>query len=340
SIGGIKGALVALTDSVSSQVQRSTDRIQRAFSLLPSEAEAVSGAISDVYEQNLGGSIDEIGEATQRAIARFKDLGVTSQEEISGVVADAFRLSDTYKFDVPESLDAAAVLMKRFNLTTKESTEFLTGLGQAGIIGSDAIDSILEYSTQIQSAGGNADNLFNIIRTGFAGGGTLGTDKAVDLFKEFRILISEGSDDVKDALNEIGINSTQLLAQMSDGTISVTDAFDFVNEKLGQLDSQTEITRLGATIMGTQFEDMGNQMALAIRTTGTSMADLSGITVGLATKYTDLGSGMEAINRRLEVSLGPLKDTFLALANQAIPLLMSGIDALAPVVERVAARVQ
>lgn len=339
NIHAVSAGLSGLVESVGTKVVESTALIQRSFDLLPQEAEVVSSVIYNVYENNLGGSIEEIGEATQRAIARFRDLGVTSEEEISGVVSDAFRLSDTYKFDVPESLDAAAVLMKSFNLTTKESTDFLTGLGKAGIIGSDAIDSILEYSTQVQSAGGNADNLFNIIKTGFAGGGALGTDKAVDLFKEFRILISEGSDDVKDALNKIGINSTELMAQLSGGTMSVTEAFDFVNEKLGQLDNQTEITKLGAAIMGTQFEDMGNQMALAIRTTGTSMADLSGASDSLVAKYTDLGSGISAVNRSLEVTFTPLKDAFLSLAMQAIPPIMSALESLRPLIENIAAKV-
>lgn len=339
AIDRVKNALTSMSESTGSQIEKETKRIEAAFHLLPDEAEVVSATIADVYESNLGGSVEEVGEATQRAVARFRELGVTSEEEISGLLKDTFRISDVYKFDVPESLDAAAVLMKSFGLTTKKSTEFLAGLGKAGIVGSDALDSILEYSTQIQSAGGNAEDLFNIIRTGFAGGGTLGTDKAVDLFKEFRLQMSGGSEEVQNALNEIGINSTQLLADMSSGTISVTDAFDFVNQKLGELDSQTDITRLGSVVMGTQFEDMGNQMALAIRTTGTSMSDLAGSTTGLEATYTDLGSAMEAINRRMESSFSPLKDAFLALAMQAIPPILSGIELLRPKIEAIAGRV-
>lgn len=333
-------AISNLAESSSSQIEKNTQRITRAFGLLPGEAEVVANVISDVWKSNLGGSIDEVGEATQRAVARFRDLGVTSQEEIAGVTKDAFRLSEVYQFNVPESLDAAAVLMKQFNLTTKESTDFLAGLGKAGIIGSDALDSVLEYATQIKSAGGNADTLFNVIKSGFAGGGTLGTDKAVDLFKEFRLLIASGSKDVKNALNEIGINSNALFAQMADGTINTTQAFEFVRGKLAQINDDNAVTRIGAALMGTQFEDMGNQMALAISTVGTTMADLAGTSDSLAANYTDLGSGIEAINRRMEATFSPLKDAFLGLAMQAIPPILAGIDALRPSIDAISDRVR
>lgn len=340
SIAGIKSALIGLSESTGSQVEKETKRISAAFGLLPSEANVVSGAIADIYESNLGGSVDEIGEATQRTIARFRELGVTSQDEIAGVTKNAFELSRAYGFDVPDSLDASAVLMKQFNLTTKQSVDFLAGLGKEGVIGSDALDSVLEYATQIKSAGGNADTLFNVIKTGFAGGGTLGTDKAVDLFKEFRLQISSGSDDVKSALDEIGINSTQLLSQMSSGTITATQAFEIVKGKLSEIDDESAVTRLGAELMGVQFEDMGNQMALAVSTVGTTMGDLAGTSDNLATNYTDLGSGIEAINRRMAITFSPLKDAFLDLAQRAIPPILEGIEALRPRIEAISDRIR
>ena len=339
NIAGVSGALGGLADTIGGQIEIATDRIQGAFNLLPQEAEVVSAAIAGAYRNNFGDSIEDVGNAVQIAVTRLKRLGVTSGEVIQSATEDAFRLRDAYRIDVQDSFDAVGVLMKNFNLEAAEAFDFLAGLSQKGVVGPDVLDSITEYAVQIKNAGGDAATLFNILESGFQGAGTLGTDRALDLFKEFRARIQDGSDTTEKALKQLGINSADLLKQMADGTVSVQEAFEFVINGLRGIDDQNLLMQAGVGLLGTQFEDLGQDAVLALTTIGTKMSDLEGATNNIDVMYDNFGSAMQAVNREIELSLAPISQSLLQMANAAIPFIRDALERLTPIIANVAATI-
>ena len=339
NIGNVKDALVSLGENVGSTIRSETLRIQGAFNLLPQEADIVSKVIAGTFANNFGNSVEEVGEATQTAIGRLRRLGITSGETIQGAVEDAFRLRDAYGFDVTETFDAVGVLIKNFGLTTQEAADFLAKLGQEGVVGPDVLDSITEYSVQVKNAGGNAATLFNLLETGFAGGGTLGTDRAIDLFKEFRVRIQDGSKATEDALRQIGINSEDLLNRMADGTTTATEAFEFILASLRQVDDQNVLMQAGVGLLGTQFEDLGQDAVLALSTIGTSIDDMAGSTKNIDIIYSSFGAAVSTVNRQFQVTLAGIQNALLGLASSAIPPVLEALKSLQPIFDDIAARI-
>ena len=197
------------------------------------------------------------------------------------------------------------------------------------------IDSITEYSVQIANAGGDAGTLFNLLNTGFQGVGTLGTDKAIDLFKEFRVRLQDGSDTTKKAFKQLGIDQADMNSKLASGTMSVTDAFDIVISKMRTIDNSTIVMQAGVGLMGTQFEDLGQQAALSLSTVGVEAKDLVGATNKIDVMYTSLSSVITAMGRSIQLTFAPLNAALLSLGNYLLPMVQGAFDGLLPFITRV-----
>ena len=75
------------------------------------------------------------------------------------------------------------------------------------------------------------------METGFQQG-VLGTDKAADAFKEFRVRIQDDSKTTKEALASIGIDNEVLQKNLNSGETSVIDVFNTIIKKIGETDDK------------------------------------------------------------------------------------------------------
>ena len=328
NITDVRGAISGLTGGIAAEIKSVDLKLQAAFQFTEG-----GDIVKGVFGDNFGRDIADVGDAVNIAVLRFQRLGITSNDVIQDAVEDAFRLRDAYNIDVQDSLDAAQVLIKNFGLTSAESFDFIAGLSQRGVIGPDVLDSITEYSVQIANAGGNAETLFNLLETGFQGSGTLGTDKAIDLFKEFRVRILDGTDTTKQGLKQLGIASDDLLAKLSDGTVGVADAFEFVVEQIRQANGNMTKQQAGVALMGTMYEDLGGKAVEALSTTGVAMSDLTGATEQANIMYTDFASMMSQAMRNIKLAFLPVQESLLALGNRIFPLFQSALDKISPVID-------
>ncbi|MCB0654460.1 MAG: hypothetical protein KDC85_24485, partial [Saprospiraceae bacterium] len=207
----------------------------------------------------------------------------------------------------------------------------------------DFLDTIGEYSVQFASGGADAGQFFSLLESGLQGG-MLGTDKAADAFKEFRVRIQDGSDATAEALEAIGISSDDLMAGMADGTVTAADAFDIVMDALNNVDDENVRMQAGVGLLGTQFEDLGTEGALALSMVGTELGDMAGATDALDAKYNTLGSAVEGFKRRGLLALQPIGDILLNLANSVMPIVDRAFaffeTTIAPAIENVAGVIQ
>lgn len=332
AVAGVGSASV----DMASQVRQSQNDIQASLGATQEEAEQLGDVAVNVFKNNFGASIEE---TTAVVIEARKQLGDLADIELQDAAENALRLSDTFQLDVNESLSAAGTLTEEFGLSQQEAFDFITAGMQKGLNSSgDFLDSIGEYSTQFAEGGASADEFFSLMESGL-GGGMLGTDKAADAFKEFRVRIQDGSKMTADSLAAIGINADELAASMADGSVTASDAFQMVLDALRDVDDQNVLMQAGVGLLGTQFEDLGQDTVLALDTMGTSMEDLAGATDKLDVKYKNFGSMWEGIKRRALVALVPIGENLLELANGAMPLVEGAFGwfetTLPPVLERV-----
>lgn len=323
---------------VSSEVANAAARMQSELNVTAGEAERLANVAADVWGNNFAGSIEEAAAAV--TVVR-QQLGDLSDDEMQRVTENAFRISDAFDADVGDSVSAAKTLMENFGLTSDQAFDFIAGGFQRGLDRSgDFLDSIGEYSTQFANGGADAGQFFSLLESGLAGG-ALGTDKAADAFKEFRVRIQDGSTATADALEAIGINADVLLSNLANGTIDSADAFDVVLKALNDVDDQSVLMQAGVGLLGTQFEDLGTDAALALQLWGTGLDDLAGSTDAIDARYKTLPDAVEGFKRRALLALQPIGDVLLDLSNRILPLIETGFaffeTSVVPAIETAAA---
>lgn len=335
------GAIGVAAFGVSNDVATATANIQAELGTTAEEAQHLGDIATDVWGNNFAGSITEAAGAV--GLVR-QQLGELSDNELQRATENAFRLQDVFGVEVPESVDAARTLMEQFGLTSEQAFDFIAKGFQNGLNRSDDfLDTIGEYSVQFAAGGADADQFFSLLESGLQGG-MLGTDKAADAFKEFRVRIQDGSTLTAESLEMIGLSSEELAQQMADGSLTAADAFTMVVDALNAVDDENIRMQAGVGLLGTQFEDLGTEGALALSLLGTSMEDMAGAVGSLDAKYNTLGSAVEGYKRRALLALQPIGDVLLNVANSAMPLVNQAFavfeTTIAPAIETVGSVMQ
>jgi phage-related minor tail protein len=308
------------------QVRQGAADAQAALGLTQGQAQDLANTAVTIFGQNWGDSVADVNSTLITVRQQMKGL---ADSDLPGVAEGALALRDTFGIDVAESTNAANTLMSKFGLTSKQAFDFIAAGNQKGLNASgDFLDTIGEYSTQFAAGGASADQFFSLLQYGMQGG-VLGTDKAADAFKEFRVRIQDGSKTTSAALTAIGIDQEKLLQGMETGAISAADAFTMVQDHLNATTDTTVRMQAGVGLLGTQFEDLGTQGALALSLTGTKMGDLAGATDSLNAKYTTLPSLLEGGMRQFQTAILPVSDLLLQIGNQALPIVSAAIGTLA-----------
>ena len=342
-VTGVVGIGIAAFDT-SNQFRDANNLMQTQLGLTEERANELGEVVKSVYGNNFGDSIGDAAEAVGLVNQQLNKTGQMSDAEIGKATENAFALRDAYGIDVQESLLAVDNLMSKFGLTSDEAFGFITGGMQQGLNASgDFLESINEYSVQFADGGANAGQFFAIMETGLQAG-MLGTDKAADLFKEFRLRIQDGSDSTRDALNAIGLDADGMYEQMADGSLTAIDAMQLVKNALSNVDDENLRMQAGVALMGSQFEDLGQSAVLGLEFIDTALEDVMGSTDSLNKQYDNWPSMWEGIKRQGQLALLPIGDILLKIAQQAMPLVNQAFgwfqSNIIPIIEMVAEKAQ
>lgn len=332
AIAGIGVAALAAGDDA----RNATNLLQTQLGLTRTEAETLGGVAQQVFRDNFGASITEAASAVGLAQQQLAGLGVTSSTELQTVAENAFRVRDAFGVEMPQSIDAAKTLMTNFGLTSDQAFDLITAGFQNGLNRSgDFLESITEYGPQFSSGGATATEFFSVLDSGLQGG-VLGTDRAADAFKEFRVRIQDGSKLTSESLQMLGIDSEDLSRKMADGSMTAADAFKLVTQRLQETDDKNVQMQAGVGLLGTQFEDLGTQGATSLTMISDKYADVEGKTASLDAQYNNLGSVFETLKRKAIVDfLVPLGDMALDFANNQGPKIAEVFDRVSEVIGQV-----
>lgn len=263
---------------VSSTIETEAEKMADALGLTNAEAARFEDIAKEAYKAGWG---EDLADAFAAVTLAQQKLGDNAATDIGKVTENALKLQSVFGTDINASLGAVGTLMANFGLTAVEAFDFIAAGFQRGLDGSgDFLESINEYSTQFANGGADASQFFSVMESGFSEG-MLGTDRAADLFKEFRVRIQDESKTTKEALESIGLDPKAFAANMASGELTAVEAFNVVQKALNDTTDVTVQFNAGVGLMGTQFEDMGTAAALALNTTNTNMDKLVGTLDGI-----------------------------------------------------------
>ncbi|MBP6471221.1 MAG: phage tail tape measure protein [Chloroflexi bacterium] len=305
--------------------QKAVVYLQSELGATADEAQILGDVAQAVWKNNFGADVLEAAAVVGQVRQQLKSLNT---EGIQGAAQLALALRDAYGPQTQESIDAARTLMEDFNLTYQQAFDFIAAGYQKGLDRSgDFLDSITEYAPQFASAQAGAGQFFSAMETGLQGG-MLGTDRALDMFKEFRVRLLDGSTTTADGLKQIGLSVDDISTRINNGSLTWTDAFTLVQSGIRDADSQAVQMQAGVALLGTQFEDMGVQAALSVDLASVSMEELVGAADAVNVRYNNLGDFFQGMGRKLTAALAPAGDALLDIANDAMPELEAGFQSL------------
>ena len=331
-VAGIAGVGTALAGvgiqvfNVASDIKSATNQIGASLGVSGKDAKAYGAVIKQVYGNNFGDSIADVGTAVEQVAKQLKLAA--NDPALKTMTEDAFRLRDVFEVEVNESVAAADALIKQFGITGDEAMDFIAKGFQKGLNSSgDFLDTIGEYSNQFGDLGFSAQDFFGILETGQQAG-VLGTDKIGDAIKEMNLRLTAGGETMKTVFQTMGMDFEQIEGFIRGGDEKWSDYFDNIIRGIESIEDPIERAKAQVAIFGTAGEDLGTEFTAGLSTAKTSMAEMEGAADSLNTKYDTLGSFFEGLWRQVQVGLEPFGAALLTLANDNMPALQGAFNTL------------
>lgn len=324
------GAIAAGTGAATSfgiEYKKASNDIQAQTGATKEEMEGLSDAMKQVYADNFGEDMNDVAEAIATV---KKNLGGTD-DEIRQATEEAIAFRDTFGYEVPESTRAASALIKHFGVDAKTAYDLMAKGAQNGLdYSGELIDNIDEYSVQFAKAGLSANEMFNIMAAGYDAG-SWNLDKIGDAVKELNIRLVDGSDTTKAGLEAIGMNADEVAKKMSKGGETAKKTYKQVVDKLADMDDQQARNIAGVNLFGTMWEDLGPEVVAQLAVLEGAYDDVSGTMDKINdVKYDDAKSALEALKRKTQVSL------LLPISEDIMPAISGATDAAIGYIDQLA----
>lgn len=282
------------------------------------ELENLQGIASNVYADNFGESMEDAAASVAEVYKRTGLVG----EELQKATEDAYTLQNAFGYEVNDSLQAVTQLMSTFGITADEAYTLIAQGAQKGLDqNGDMLDTLNEYSVQFANLGYSAEDMFNMLANGVQNG-TWSVDKLGDAVKEMNIRLNDGT--ANEALQTLGFNLDDIKSKLAAGGSDAQEAIQKIMAALSQVENEQDRYVLGQTLMGTQWEDIGESAVQAlmntqgeISTTSDAMDKLSDM------QFDDLGSQFEKLKRQVET------EVVLPIAQKYMPKIEKAIDYVA-----------
>jgi phage-related minor tail protein len=314
AVGAGAVALGGYALKLSTEFDKAYNSLQAQTGATTEEMESLNESMENIYKNNFGESIEDVA----KAMTTVKTQTKLSGSELEKVTQTALLMRDTFDFEVNESIRAVNSLMDQFGITADEAYNLIAQGAQKGLNqNDDLLDTINEYSVQFQNAGYTAEDMFNMLANGVEAG-TWSVDKLGDAVKEFNIRMSDGS--AKDAVEALGFSWDKVSEAWGKGGDDAKEVFNMLFNELDGLENTTEGYGIGVGLLGTMYEDLGQDAVLALSQT---QGEISKTSDALDTlndvKYDDIGSAIEGLGRTLQTDLvDPLGDELKPVVEDAI----------------------
>lgn len=210
----------------------------------------VGMAVKWWYDYNKG--LEEASRLTQQLTGLSGDEMKAFRNEVQGV-------ADTFGVDFQEVLEAANTMSQQFGISVQEAMQyvkdgFVSGANATG----QFTDIVKEYPAYFKEAGLSASQFISITAQSSKMG--IVSDKAVDTIKEANIRLREMSTATTEALDGIGISSSEMQMKLQDGSMTTFEAMQQVSSKLNEMADNSPATAAAISdIFGGPGEDAGLQ---------------------------------------------------------------------------------
>lgn len=311
ALGGLGIKAVSDVDAAMGKLAAATDRTAQ-------DTMELQDAARDLWRNAYGADVNEAAEAVALVDRNMGNL-VSSSGEVRDLAENAFILRDAFGYDIQESTRAAAALMSNFGITGNEAFDMITTAAQrGGDYSGELLDSISEYSTQFANMGYSGSQMMGMFVAG-AENGIFSLDKLADSVKESFLQITDGGENTKAAIQELGLNYDQVTGDIQKGGDKANAAFGVIMTAIAGVRDEADRNRLAVELMGTPLEDLGPQYQSFFADTKRELQNFTGSTAQAGQElYDNFGTRLTGLFRTVQNSLVPLGGVLLDVIEPAI----------------------
>ena len=288
TLGSKLGVTGNLTELLTSKTALLTGAVGAGIAVVTKSAEAWANYNAELAKQ------DQVTQVT---------TGLKGED--ADRMTDKMRaLSDTYKVDFREAVNAANTLMTQFGKTGDEATQLIKD-GMRGMIQGDGpklLSMIQQYAPAFRDAGVSASQLVAVIQNSEGG---IFTDQNMNAIvmgiKNIRLM----TDATSQSLAKMGIDGKKMSEQLNSGTLTVFDALKQVAAQLQTVDSNSKTAgEVMQQVFGRQGVTAGTNLAKAIETLNTDLEQTKVQTGEVGDAMADLQDANERLNTAIRDAFG------------------------------------
>jgi phage-related minor tail protein len=287
-------------------------------------------SVKNVFTSGFGESIEEVSDAVAKV---YQTMGNLPQDEMESMTKSVFTLSQAFEADVTESTRAAQQLMQQFGVSSEDAMDMLTTAFQRGGNYTDELlSTVFEYSTVFSNMGYSAEQMMGMFVDG-AASGIWSLDKLGDATKESFLQITDGADNTKEAVKELGLNYNQINKDIQSGGDKANGAFIAVMTAISGVEDAAKRNALAVELMGTPIEDLGPQFQSFFAGVGEGMTGFEGAAEKAADALKDnFGDRMQIVWRQFKTGAaeafasaggGELLDSIASAAEKMVPIVQN-----------------
>lgn len=223
-----------------------------------SEAGHLGDIAGDIFANNFGESLEEVGEAMTAVF--HNNLIDTSAPEaaIRNITEAAMTASQVVGEEVGSvARSAQQLLVNDLAGSAEEAFDLITVATQQGLNASgDLLDTITEYSPHFRQLGLSGGEAMDLISDAMQGGAR-DTDFAADALKEFVILAQDGASNAARGFESIGLNAKQMSEDIGAGGSRAHEALRLTLNGLQNIENPIIRNQAAVDLFGTKAEDLG-----------------------------------------------------------------------------------
>lgn len=296
-----------------------------------SAAEGLGDIAGDVFADNFGTSIEQVGEAMS---AVFENKLIKTDAP-AAAIQDITERVMTLSQVTGESFDAIAYSAHQMVNTgiagsVTEAMDLIGSAAEHGLNASnDLLDGIDEYSTKFRDLGLNGQEALGLVSQAMAGGAR-DTDSAMDALKEFAIRAQDMSVTTRRGFQTIGLDADQMGKDIAAGGASANAALGKTLDALHQMPPGVERSTAAVDLFGTKAEDLGNALYdMDLGSAASEFEDFGGTVDEMAKKLGDSTSFWDKVGRGIAEAtnnLGEFLDMDTAEALEGMPEVKEALE--------------
>lgn len=247
----------------------------------------------------------------KKGIANYEEAysTLTQVKTVMGLVGDeaglaseqALILSNTFGYEVSESIRAVSSVTKNFKTDSTQAFDVITKLSQqAGDKAGDLLDTFNEYSPIMAQMGISFEDFGNMLATGMEKG-SFNFDKIGDALKEFNVRSQDGSKSTGEAFTSLGMNAEEMGRKFASGGDVGKQAFNEVVSAIEGVKDPMEQNAIGVALFGSMYEDLGKDIVLSLGSAEGALGEFNGATAKAG----------EVLQSSLSSKLTRIKNSFL-----------------------------